>query len=103
MAISTFINASVDYLGDGVASVFSYDLANYPFSTPFNKTFPDSVVFESLQINGADGQPDSTYTVALSIVKSVLTATFNKPPVANNFPAGSAGRGHISFAFTFNG
>jgi hypothetical protein len=81
--LATFITSSVslEIGGDGTSTSFSYDLADYPLSVPFDKTYPDSVWLASrlIQSSTSGGGDDSSYTVTLSIDKSVLIVTFNKP------------------------
>ncbi|SRR5258708_662731 len=92
--------------GDGVSTSFTYDVSNYPFSIPFNKTFPDSITLPSFFVAKEDGSgPDPSYTAVISMSKSQVTVIFNKP--LNNHPvpppASGAGSAYISISFVFNG
>jgi hypothetical protein len=104
MAISIISATGLTLYGDGFASVFKYDLTDYPISMPLNKTFPDSVVLITGNVFLPDGSGiDTTYTISLSVSKNILTVTFNKPLVAESATDSSgAGLAILSFALVFS-
>ena len=102
MAIYTVANTGLIIYGDGVSTVFTYDLSNYPFGIPFNGSFPDEVVLTALSVELPDGSgPDPTYNATVSMHRSTITLTFNKPLLAETPPPPISGVNAASVTLQF--
>lgn len=75
---ATVFGLNLNLLGDGVSTVFKYDLQHPPFNLNFNGLTPQSMYAKAL--SGFSG------TITATLSGSVMTLTFSAAPAAASNP-----------------